>query len=160
MWGHRPNPLRAAFGQVTKFTPANFGAGALFNNSTGAHLLRVWLANDGFGNAMQFSLLKGRLTTLNSGQISTVLTDQPAIPGALDSQNLVALPVASFSPGTQFSEPGIGSADFPFVILRPGWSLVQAEIIAAAALAPCFWWDFVYPEELYSLSAGDSAEDD
>jgi hypothetical protein len=157
----RLDPLRAARGANPTFTPANFGAVALFNNSTGAHILRVWLISGSSGGSATIDLnySRTRLTNQNAGIISPLVPMQQAPPGMLDTDDLAVAPTPDFYAGIPF-EPMIGQGNpYPIAFLPPGWSLVCTAEIAGHQIALSFLWDYIYAEQLLTLSAGDSATD-
>lgn len=158
MW--RVNPLRCARGAVPQFTSINFGAVGLFNNSTGAHLINVMMvANDpGANAAMQFYVTKNRLSTQNVGTIVPVVTDEAVPVGQLDTDDLAALPLADFFPSSSFFMTVNQGNPYPIAVLRPGWSFVAVSEVKANTQANAFFWEWMYAEELFRLSAGDSAD--
>lgn len=152
------NPLRAARGAAQTFSAPNHGAAALFNNSTGAHILRVWQAAGSGSVGVFFGTyyLRGRLTNHDQGTIAPLYTDQGVPPGTIDTDNLAVMPLVDFWP-VIIVEPAMGlGSPYPFALLRPGWSLVVVDSNSNQNYSLSFLWDYVYPEDLYSPSAGDS----
>jgi hypothetical protein len=158
MGWHQINPLRSARGMLADQVTVNFPATGLFNND-GTRLLKVWQITSTVDNAgrVGISVTKSRLTNQNAGIVMPVVTDEGFPPGQIDWDDLAVSPVFDYSLlGGQQDFPSI-LASAPIAVLRPGWSLVISAGIATALAGGGFFWEWCYPEDLYSKSAGDSA---
>lgn len=158
MW--RVNPLRCMRGALTTAPPTNISVIGLFNNSTGAHLINVLGVgqNPSKGTTIGFYVTKTRLTTQNSGVVTPVVTDEAPGPGQIDNDDLASpQTVDYFSPDAAFATLELANR-YPLAVLRPGWSLVVVGINSFQPIGVCFYWEWCYAEELFRLSAGDSAD--
>jgi hypothetical protein len=150
MLGHI-NPLRCARGLLPSQTPTNFGATGLFNNDN-SRLLKVWqiTGNPATANAGLIAVTLTRLANHNVGIISPVVTGEGSPPGQIDWDDLAAVPSSDY--GLQEAAgvfPGI-VASAPIAVLRPGWSLLIVRPTAATAFADGFFWEWCWPQDLYT----------
>lgn len=155
----RINPLRCARGVLPLQSSTNNGIAALFNPD-GTRLLVVWnvIPAPTFSGVYNVSVLNSRLTNQNAGNVSPVVTGEPAPPGQIDWDDLATLPppdyyltlVTGLESGVILTKP--------LAVIRPGWSLaVFGPGAPGEGIAAGFYWEWIFPEDLYSRSAGDSA---
>lgn len=156
---HGPNLRRSARGRILDAGEATNTTAALTNNSLSPHILKVWKpqSNRAGGGALLCSYQRIDIfSTL--GVVAPIVPGDPAPPGIISAGDLPAAFPADwiFTDGTNLVP---WPATFPFAVLLPGWSLVVQNMTTPTdPIDISFWWEWCYPEDFYSLSAGDSAD--
>lgn len=155
------NPRRCARGAVPTFTTVNTGEAALFNNGSGAQVIRVWMVIGSAKSSNDYGItyLQGRLTTQNVGTINPVVSGDPVPIGLLDRDDVATPLVPDFYLAFPAQIPiGMGN-QYPLAVLNPGWSLVAIQLSGPNPFDCSFFWDWCYPDELIQPFIGAPAID-
>lgn len=145
----KPRPYRCMRGGVILTTPTNLGGLALYNNSSGAELLVVWLAaiQGTAGNSTTMGVFKGKPPG-TSVAASPMITDQAVYAG-----QLVQLDTTTTYPVDVATGFGIGSNSYiaallPWVVLSPGFSWVMQDYTTADPWFGSIIWQSSHVDDL------------
>jgi hypothetical protein len=140
---------------VSPAVAAAFSWVSLFNNNAAAYEL----------NLLEVSTLSGALAVNgfvvaqsnlggSSGVITPAHTGEAPPPGAVTFGSVGALPTINFS---SFGSNGVSAwdRDFPFIVLRNGWSITAYGNVVNTALSFGFFYEAAFPAYLYSPNIGD-----
>lgn len=148
---HWHKPARMAYASNSSANVTNFNFVSLFNDSNGPYLLAV---HDAFNIGDNASALQGFVVSnskLGSSPVQgiSLLTGEGAIPGQVLAGFVAALPTVGLFNWTA----GINGwgHEWPFVVLRPGWSVTMYPQAVNTLTHTGFFWEYLTPDELEAL---------
>lgn len=159
MLKYRPMPRRTAIAQISgTATAAQFATAALYNNSNGSQILRVWdvaVTQQGAGRFF-----------VNLQQVNLAGTVNPILPAFSNEAPLLGIATFNSLAAENFTQGYIISAaanvvwqwphDYPIVHLTAGWSFVVQDNTAAAQIYIGITYDWIKPEELSALELAEA----
>ncbi|HVI10972.1 MAG TPA: hypothetical protein VND65_21990 [Candidatus Binatia bacterium] len=95
---------------------------------------------------------------------STPVFGSPVVGGDGQPPGQMLVGQVGLNPTLGFTQVGEGGQtgwvrNFPFAVLPPGWSLTAYSSAQNVQLAVTVWYEWIYPDDLYSQKIGDPERD-
>lgn len=140
---------RTAYARVPFFTPTNTAECALYNNSSGPHVLVVWDVVVYVGTAFNFAngylLYNGKLSTKTDDGHSIIAGESTQVGQAYKDD--VASPLAITADNVFNTIPDSNTMPNPYAVLLPGWSMVVTASTSATPFGATFYYQVLYADE-------------
>ena len=157
----RANPRRCAYAwNASVGGGVTFPFASLFNDSS-QYYLAVWdYGNRASANGTldAWVISKGALGS-SPVQGTCIISDEPPMPGQVRVGTVSALPLTFSLNASDESGTVAWKHDFPWIILKPGWSLTGYAQAANTTLSEYFWWEVLLPDMVINPTIGDPALD-